>query len=505
MARFSFCGGSYTLQSINADNQRCVNLYPEADETGEGRSKLILLPTPGLISLTADLDGPPRAQLEFNGRLFVIAGTKLYEVKLVSLGFPIHISLTVLGTGIANDGLPASMAANELQLLMCSAGSVYLFTFATNAFVQVPAANFTLPSGPAPVIQVAFCDSFFLALIANSQTVQISNVLDGVNWNLNGQIVVSVFPDNIISMIVDHRELGLIGRKKSVVYVATGSLNVFDPQPGGFIEQGGIATFGASQLDNSVFWVGGDDKGSGIGWRLNGYTPVRITTHAVELAWKSYPRRDDAVSYAYQSSGHSFWQLLFPSANNGNGATWDYDTATGLWHERDFLNVTTGANMGHPSWNHSFWNGVHLVGDWRSNKLYQMDEAFFDNNGVPITRVRRAPHISTELETIKYSRFILDMETGLGTQTGAGSNPLVYLRWSDDGGHTWSSPQPRSAGVAGAYKTRIRWARLGRARVRTYEVSCSEPIPIRFVDAYVNASPGYEPSERLPHQIRKVA
>lgn len=572
------------------------------------------MPTPGLSSI-AVLDGAPRGQLEFNGRLFVIAGTKLYELALLSTGspgIPIQVQTTVLGT-VANDGLPASLAANQFQLLMCSAGNVYLLNLATNAFSQVPASNFTLSTGPAPVIQVAFCDSFFLALIKNSQTVCISNVLDGANWNLNGQIVVSVYPENVVGMIVDHRELGLIGRKASQIYFASGSNNVFDPQPGGLVQQGGAATFAMNQLDNSVFWLGADEKGNRIAWRLNGYTPVRVSTFATEFAWQKYPTASDAVSYAYQSNGHAFWVILFPSANNGNGATWVYDASIGLWHERDFLNVVTGYSMGHPSWNHSFWNGFHIVGNWRSSNLYQMDDNFFDNAGVPIIRVRRAPHIATELETTKHSRFILDMETvasALGQapvvlqspngslwqlgvtdtpvltatsvptgtvqiikltdptkattwrvgvnnigqltttsialdltqplafivlsssritawnmqvnaggllqiptikvplptqQLNGGQGPFVYLRWSDDGGHTWSSAQPRSGGASGQFKTRVVWRRLGRARIRTYEVSCSEPVPIRIIDAYINAQPGYQPAERLPHQIRKVA
>jgi len=125
--------------------------------------------------------------------------------------------------------------------------------------------------------------------------------------------------------------------------------------------------------------------------------------------------------------------------------------------------------------------------------------------------LRRAPHISTELEIIKHSRFVLDMETGLGPQpplldgSGNARDPQVGLRWSDDGAHTWSSVQMRDAGQAGNFKVRVRWARLGRARIRTYEVTCSDPIPVRFIDAYVNATPGYQPSERLTHQYRKMA
>lgn len=578
---------------------------------------MILLGTPGLAAI-ASLVGTPRGSLEFNGRLFVVGGVNLYEVTLVSLAngiVPIQISLTVLNPALplANDGLPVSMAASQTQLLIASGGSVYLLVLATNVFSQVAASNFTLASGPAPVKQIAFASNFFLALMANSQTIQISNVLDGSSWNLNGQFAPSVYPENVVGMIVDHTEVWLRGTKKTAVYFASGGPNVFDYQPGSLIEQGGIATFAADSLDNSIFWLGGDAKGDGIAWRANGYNATRVSTHAVELAWKSYPKRTDSVSYTYQDEGHSFWVLLFPSANNGNGATWSYDTASGLWHERDFLNVTTGASMGHPSWNHAYWNGAHIVGDWRSGNLYQMSLNFYDNAGVPLRRVRRAPHISTELETTVHSRFTLDMETGVSSQgqfpvvlqsangtlyqlgvldngnltttltasgtiqvikltdptnaatwqigvanngnltaTGitldltqpkafpivsgtkasvwnlgvtaiglltttkdagglptlilnGGAGAQVFLRWSDDGGHTWSSAQPTTVGPTGAYKTRVTWWRLGAARIRTYEVSCSDPVPVRLVDAYINALPGYQPSERLPHQIRKVA
>lgn len=623
MARFDFTGGSYTLQNVSANAQMCLNLYPTIDESGDGRSKMTLDPTPGLSSI-ANFGASPRGELEYNGQLFVVAGTGLYLVNLVSPGgwvgntfTPVTVTTTLLSgaTLIQNDGLRASMAANENQLLIASGGSVYLYYInafggtPAGTFIQVAATNFTLSTGNAPVNQVAFCDSFFLALIANSQTVCISNVLDGSSWNLNGQIVVNTYPDNIVSMGVDHRQLWLNGRKKSAVYYASGSINVFDPVPGGFIEQGSVATFVMDSVDNSVFWLGADDKGDAIAWRANGYTPTRISTFATEFAWQRYPKRSDAVSYAYQDQGQAFWVILFPSANNGNGATWVYSAASQLWHERDLLNETSGASMGHPSWVHAFWNGAHIVGDWRSGNLYQMSINFYDNNGVPIRRVRRAPHIATELEITRHNRFELDMETGLGPepplQTGGGTptvltlkdangilwgltvtntgtlqttsgsmgaaqlvflnagaatwqlgvtitglltttsvafsanptiitmvagssawdlsvtsiglletsrnyqlfarGPLVYLRWSDDGGHTWSSYYSRSAGQAGAYRTRVVWRRLGRARIRTYEVSCSEPIPIRLVDAYINAQPGYQPTERLSRQYQKQA
>jgi len=527
MARFDFCGGSYTSQAVAFDCQRSVNLYPEINESGDGKSKMALYPTPGLKLLTT-LEAAPRAQLEFNGRHFIVAGTKLYEgiATLDIHGSFVSLAMNVLNpaTPIVNDFLPASMAANETQLLIASGGFVYVYYLATmtdsvtllpvaaGTFVQVPISSFTLPSGNAPVIQVAFCDSFFLALIANSQTVCISDVLDGRNWDQNGQIVVSVYPDNIVSMIVDHREVWLLGRKKSVVYFSSGSLSVFDVAPGGYLEQGSGSTFGPALLDNSMLWVGGDDRGNAMAWRATGYSAQRISTHAIEFAWQGYPKISDCVSYSYQDQGHAFWVIFFPSANNFLGATWIYDTATSLWHERDFLNTTTGIAQGHPSWNHAFAFGIHIVGDWGSGKLFWQSINFFDNNGTNIIRLRRAPHIANEMQWQRYSQLELDMDVGQGwasdDATHAMNNivqtPKVFMRFSDDSGKTWSNAQSASVGFQGQTKQRVVWRRLGRSRVRTFEITFSEATPFRIVDAYVRGS-NQTASERLPHMLRKSA
>src|ERR1700685_3758095 len=109
-----------------------------------------------------------------------------------------------------------------------------------------------------------------------------------------------------------------------------------------------------------LFWLGQDSRGAAIAWRANGYTPVRISTHATEFAWQSYSKVSDAISYSYQDQGHTFWHLFFPSANK----SWRYDAATGLWHEVAYLNG--GTSIAHLSQCYCFAFGKHLVGDWNS-------------------------------------------------------------------------------------------------------------------------------------------
>lgn len=155
--------------------------------------------------------------------------------------------------------------------------------------------------------------------------------------------------------------------------------------------------------------------------------------------------------------------------------------------------------------------GKHLVGDNQSGNIYQMSISLFDNFGNLIHRVRRAPHISTEMEWAVHNELWIDMETGIGPQpplldgSGNARDPIASLRWSSDMGRTWSNYHDLGAGQAGQYRTRVHIHRLGRARDRVYELTVSDPIPWRILDAYLQADPGYAPTERLTSQLRKGA
>jgi hypothetical protein len=80
----------------------------------------------------------------------------------------------------------------------------------------------------------------------------------------------------------------------------------------------------------------------------------------------------------------------------------------------------------------------------------------------------------------------------VGTPTATAINPQVMLRWSDDGGHTYSNEHWRSVGMAGEWGRRVIWRRLGmtlKLRDRVYEVSGTDPVKIAIMGAELTASP----------------
>ena len=86
----------------------------------------------------------------------------------------------------------------------------------------------------------------------------------------------------------------------------------------------------------------------------------------------------------------------------------------------------------------------------------------------------------------------LDFATGVGLTTGQGSDPQVMLRWSDDGGDTWSNEHWRSLGKTGAKKTRVHWNRLGQFgdKGRIFELTKSDPVEFSLLGAHADLNPG---------------
>jgi hypothetical protein len=152
--------------------------------------------------------------------------------------------------------------------------------------------------------------------------------------------------------------------------------------------------------------------------------------------------------------------------------------ATTKWCERGYWNVGTGTYSANRGRFHSFCFNKHLTLDYTNGNVYDQSLNYADESGNPLRWLRRAPHISSGQFWLFFTRFQLVMQVGDGLDgAGIGSDPQVFLRFSNDGGETWSSRRAASSGKIGRFLTRVFWTRLGRARNRVFEVSGTDPIP----------------------------
>jgi len=468
-------GSTYVTRSINAANARMVNLFPEIVPEG-GKEPAFLNRAPGLKLKVAVGIGPIRGLWSYGNNMYVVSGNKLYKVTS-------DYVVTNLGTVSGNSG-PVSMADNGTQLFIACNGPSYIYNSQTNVFQQISDGDFP---GAATV---CYIDGYFVFNEPNSQKIWVTSLLNGTDIDPLDFASAEGSPDGVVGVIADHRELWVFGTNSVEVWSNAGNPDFpFSRIQGAFNELGCVAAYSIAKMDNGLFWLGQDARGQGIVYRANGYMGQRISTHAIEWQIQQYGNLSDAIGYTYQQDGHSFYVLIFPTANT----TWVYDVSTQAWHERaGFIN---GEFTRHRSNCQVFFNNEVLVGDYQNANIYAFDlNNFSDNNNAQkwLRSWRALPTGQNNLKRTAQHSLQLDLETGVGLNLGQGSDPQVMLRWSDDGGHTWSNEHWVSIGKIGEFDRRAIWRRLGmtmKLRDRVYELSGTDPVKIAIIGAELIVSP----------------
>jgi hypothetical protein len=295
-------------------------------------------------------------------------------------------------------------------------------------------------------------------------------------------------PDDLVALIVDRREVYLLGEMSSEVWIDSGGVPFpFTRIPGTSTQQGIAAQWSCARMGNSFAYVSKNNRGEAMIVRMNGYFPERISTHAVETTLVNQ-NVSDALAWTYQLEGHEVYVVTFPSIGE-NGLTWAYDNTTGLWHKWLYRNNQNQFER-HRGNCCAFFNQQVLVGDYKNGKIYQVAREFYTDDGQPIRRIRRAPHITSDLQRQYFHELQIQFQPGVGLSSGQGQDPQAMLRWSNDGGSTWSNEYWTSIGKQGKYQNRAIWRRLGWSRDKVFEVSVSDPVKAVIISANLKAEAG---------------
>jgi hypothetical protein len=533
-------GSAYTARSVNAADNRMVNLFPEVVPEG-GKQPAFLQRVPGLTRRVTVGTGPIRGLWEHGNYLYVVSGNTFYQI---TSGYTAVARGVVAGSGLV------SMADNGTQIFIAASPLSYIYNTSTGVFGQI-----TDPDFPGAAV-VDYLDGYFVFIEPNSQRIWVTALLDGTSIDPLDFASAEGDPDNIISMIVDHREVWLFGNNSTEVWYNAGLTDFpLVRIQGAYNELGCAARYSVAKMNNQIYWLGKDFRGQGIVYVANGYQGQRISTHSIEWQIQQYGTMSDAIGYTYQQDGHSFYVLVFPSA----GKTWVYDASTGAWHERAGWDDNWTRYRGQAQ---VFYNNENLLGDYENGNIYAVDQDTYTYNGETQRWLRSWRALPTGENTLRRTAqhaLQLDCETGVGleqypaydaedltaengdillaeyvqndlitesgdvmtTEAGDGSQTLVdtpdatydttppvylattsylaapgydpqaMLRWSDDGGHTWSNEHWRSMGKLGEYGYRTIWRRLGmttKLRDRVYEVSGTDPVKIAIMGAELQVS-----------------
>lgn len=370
---------------------------------------------------------------------------------------------------------------------------------------------------------VDIVDNYFVYNDPNTQRWAASNILSPITpalsyGNKDGA------PDNLVSIIVDHREVYLMGEESSEVWVDAGTFPFpFQRIPGTSTQHGIVAKFSVSRLGNSFAYLSRNIRGQSQVMLMEGYIPKRISNHAVENTLVNQ-YVEDAVSFTYQLEGHEVYVISFPTID----LTWAFDITTSMWHKWLWCDNNNQYHRCRANCSAVFQNMV-LVGDWQNGQIYELDPNNYTDNGQNVRRLRRAPHLVTDLQRQYFEELQIQFQPGVGvigatTPNGifyqnliiaadqtftignfdtiiigvpnqiypsqTQSNPQAMLRWSSDGGSTWSREYWVGIGQIGKYKNRAIWRRMGWARDRVYEVVVTDPVKAVIVSSNLKASEG---------------
>jgi len=433
----------------------------------------------------------------------------------------VYLGQTIQGTGVPNNSVVTAIGTPS--------GGINYYTLSTNTTVAAGTLyvlDFTvLPASDGAfsgATTVDIIDNYFVYSRPSSQQFGASDALSPISQQLSFASKDGA-PDQLVALIVDHREVYLLGESSSEVWVDAGLFPFpFQRIPGTSTQHGIAAQNSVSRVANSFAYVSRNLRGQGQIMQMNGYIPQRISTHAVENTLVNQ-YINDAIAWTYQLEGHEVYVVSFPTIN----ITWAFDSTTGLWYK--WLYCTTANQYQRHRGNCScVFQGMVLVGDYANGKIYELDNTNYTDDGNNIRRLRRAPHLVADLQRQYFEEFQIQFQPGVGF-TGLSVAPYIYigtpytiyptatlvipatqtvvigfatlqnqtttlpqamLRWSDDGGSTWSNEHWVTIGQTGKYKNRAIWRRLGQARDRVFEVVVTDPVKAVIVSANLKASGG---------------
>jgi len=471
MAAIPFVGASYRARSSNLDAQVCINLYPVLGESGIAKAVKALYGTPGRRPLVTGAGGVVRGiHTPTNGSdAIVVVGPNVYRLSQAGV-------LTMIGTIDVLTTL-VSIKDNGLQALIVTGPNGFVVDLFNNTVTQIVNPAFYGADN------VFFLNTYGILNKPGTNIFYVTGSNEITFDALDFATAESNF-EPIIAHTVNHGDIIFFKQTTTEIWRTSNNPDFpFARDTNAQIEHGCAAKRSVASLDNTVFWLGKNAEGGGIIWRLNGYTPMRVSTDAIEFAIASYPTIEDAVAWSYQQEGHTHYVISFPSGN----ATWTYDAATLLWHQRAYLDPATGT-LGRDRTNcHTYFGGKHIVGDHDSGNLRVLDLDYYWDGTDPMPAIRAAAYVHKQgYGFIAHNRLQIDIESGVGLNNGQGSNPLAGLDWSDDNGKTWGNRHFVSMGLQGKFKTRLVWTRLGRARARVYRLTISDPVKRVILGAALN-------------------
>ncbi len=481
-------GGSYEHRFKDWNSQRTVNWYPKiTDQKSQEKNKtqMGLFPRPGLsqfVNLTGDaVRGLFTARTLTQERCFAVVGTSLWEIKYDASAQLIG-PLTGMSTGSRSKVYMAINGNSQLMIQDPLAG--YIFDLLTNTLTRITSIDY--PGGNT----LDYADGYFIVSDSRGR-VSFSALNDGFTWPGFNFFTPTFKPDKVKAVVAFREEIYCYGDETIEVYINDGTTP--------FIRQSRTSMyFGLTARDSiavhqsGVFFLGKSRTGGSEVYMMgSNYSLTPISSPAISQRLNNYVNEDAEGFIQSSIDGHIFYHLHLPALQT----TLVYDLTTGMWHERQSQRPGPNADGSqvqdmYRGRAHASFKGINLYGDWYSGKVFKEDTSVTTDDGNIRLLKRTSSIFHNEQKYISVYSLEFDINSGMGTTTGQGIDPVMMSQYSMDGGNTFESEEIIKLGALGNYDQRVKINSLGTARNWVISFSISDPVDVIVMQAEVHGSFG---------------
>lgn len=334
---FPLPDGSYSDETRPWSQQDVVNYLPTIAERNGTRSAVKYKTAPGMLLGGRLGDGPHRGIHNAEGKLFVVAGRKLYQVT--QRGGQSELGV-IPGTGRVT--VAHNQIANGNQVLIGTVDNSYLWDTTTSALAATGVA----------LQSVDFLNQRFLGIDQQRRFWRHSALADGTSWNDLDVYSSESSPDRIVGLKVLDGQVYVFNERTIEVFVDQPTeTQVY--QRTVVIQRGCISGDSIVRIAGTLFFVGDDY----IPYRLDGYTPVPIGTKPIASDLSGTEARK-LFGFGWEDRGYLVYYI---TAQDGH--TWGYDVTNGRWHRRESYGIdrwrlNTLVKFGQDWWGGDFQNGL---------------------------------------------------------------------------------------------------------------------------------------------------
>lgn len=472
--------GFYVDVSRAISSQECVNLYPHKPMT-QTITDNALLGVSGIEQrcLTA-INAFNRGGHVMRETAYTVNGTKLYRIDYTTDAFGVraYTAVDVSGAETIDGTQRVMMADNGDQLCIIApelSGQFNAWIYTTGGgLVQISDAAFD-----GPVSSVCFMDGYFLFSKTDSNKWFKSDLRAGFVYNALDFGSGESDPDfNVVIRPLDGL-LYVFGNHTFEQWQDVGGSGFpFQRTSNGNQQKGCLAPHSMTYFNEALVWIGSSYNEKPAIWATSGADAMKLSTPAVDYLINSggIDPLKKAYSLRWAENGHNFVAFTVPGV-----CTVVYDSTTQAWHQRKSVDRFLVPQPWRVTCMLSAYDSF-FVGDELTGNIGQMDKDIYYEYGDEIRRYFTTPAIDNEGRPFSVYVCELFCDTGDVPVSGQGSDPVVRLSVSNDGGYTYLPEISRNMGKTGEYAGVTYWPKLGRYRKPViFRFDISEPIKVAFV------------------------